>query len=80
MKISNVCMNCKREPESFETDEGLTAYYMVIPNGAEDPTVLMSNLELKFIACLDKNFTAKNGEYFMCIKCFEASISKDDNE
>ena len=80
MKISNVCMNCKKEPEPFETSEGEFGYYMIIPKGEQDPIALMSNLEYNWIVCLDKSFVAKDGEFFICSECFEKQLEVDDNE
>lgn len=80
VKMSNVCMNCKREPERFESDRGEECYWMVIPKGDESPTVLMSNLELMFYVCPTKDYVAQDGEYFMCIQCFEAMYPEAGEE
>ena len=77
MKLSNVCMECHGEPEAFESDTGVTCYWMVGQDNSNDPTVLMSNLESLFIVSPEKSFVAKDGEIFMCIKCFEKINGED---
>jgi hypothetical protein len=73
----NTCMNCHREPEEFISDEGDKCYWMVIPKGHEDNTVLFSNLELRFVVSTDREYDPQE-DYFMCIKCFEASIEYEE--
>jgi hypothetical protein len=73
-------MNCKREPEPFESDTGITCYWMVTPKGDDEPTILMSNMELMFQVSPEMNYIAKDGEYFQCIKCFESIYSEIDKE
>lgn len=68
--MSNLCMNCFREPEPFETDKE-TCYWMVIPKDEDGPIALMSNLDYNFVVCPDREYEAKNGETFICVKCFE---------
>lgn len=65
-------MDCFKVPQPFETDQNETAYWMVTPKGYEDPTVLMSSLETKFVVSTDKEYpTPIDGTHFMCINCFE---------
>lgn len=78
MKLSNVCMECKCEPEPFESDTGVTCYWMVGQGGTNDPTVLMSNLEYLFIACPERSYNAKDDEIFMCYNCFEKINESED--
>lgn len=77
MKLSNVCMECHRTPTEFYSDTGEKLYWMVGQDNSNDPTVLMSNLELLFIASPELNYVAKDKEIFMCFDCFE-KINSDD--
>lgn len=78
--LSNVCMECHREPVPFESDTGQTLYWMVGQAGTNDPTVLMSNLETLFVTSPEKQYNAKEGEIFMCINCFEKINARREEE
>lgn len=76
--MSRVCDLCKRDPESFEADDKTIGWWFVIPFGADDPVVLMSNLELQFMICPDRNPPQSVSDTFMCAKCFDKMMEAKD--
>lgn len=75
------CDNCKRLPEPFEvngiSDKG---YFFVVPEEDLDPSYLMSDLELSFLACLEENPPEEAGKQFWCAKCVEAILEEPTSE
>lgn len=76
----HVCMNCKREPIGEPYENGDMIYYMVIPPGEEEPVVLMSNFEECFQMYTEPNFIPKEGETFICLKCFDAMVAAEGQD
>jgi hypothetical protein len=74
----NTCMECHREPEPFQDDNGNTVWWMVIPKGMDEPTILMSDLSTRFVVCPSREYEAKDWEVFWCIDCFQKIFDTDE--
>lgn len=71
-----LCDNCKREPESFQIDNGQTAWWFVIDSD-ESPEYLLSDLTFNFIVCTDIEGDGENKLW--CVRCVE-SLNDDSEE
>jgi hypothetical protein len=72
MKVT-CCDNCKRGFEPFEVGncpEG-TGYGFIVPEDSQDPTYLMSDLELSFLCFTDKEPQREKGKLYWCVKCID---------
>lgn len=73
-----LCDNCYRQPEPFTTDEGKTAYWVILDKNG-DGTVLMSDLSERFRVCQEINTEIPKEEMKLCISCF-LHTNEDDIE
>lgn len=81
LQTSEVCDNCKRDPEPFEAgnDEGgiETAYYIVVDDDC-DGTVLMSGGEMAFRLWPAKEHPISKEKQYLCSSCHEAMGADDE--
>lgn len=83
MSDPNLCDNCKREPEAFETEDGETAYWLRVPKENQDPSHLTSRLDFAFIAMVpeggDKRHPIDDPENnYWCAACCAATYPEQD--
>lgn len=67
-----ICSNCKREPETFDLDNGEIGYWMIADKEDQDATHLMSDLSLAFRCSTEKEPKLKENEIALCVRCVEA--------
>lgn len=81
--IAEVCDNCKREPTSFETETGETAYWLRVPKENQDPSILTSALDFAFCAMVPENGDKRHPiddqeNYYWCADCASSAYPEQD--
>jgi hypothetical protein len=71
-----ICHNCKRESESFELDNGETAYWFRIKEGDVDS--LMSDMTYAFCCTTEKEPIAQENEVFWCVRCVDRYVENQE--
>lgn len=79
---ANLCDNCKREPEPFQTDTNETAYWLRVPKENQDPSHLTSALEFVFVAMVpehgDKRHPDNDPDHdYWCVECCNSAYPEN---
>lgn len=67
------CDNCKRAFEKFEVAGGEDGWGFVVDEKEQDPTVLMSDLEVCWCCFTGQKPEREQGKLYWCVSCVDST-------